>query len=95
LEMKRALFVPQQYVLRTYVPLLNLNAYRVKRKIHPEMRGSQVGHQVKYPLPNPCSRTMDLGSTQPVTGMNTRNLPGGKWRPARKTDLTAIGEPTV
>jgi hypothetical protein len=28
--------------------------------------------------PNPSSRTMALGSTQPLTEMSTRNLPGGK-----------------
>jgi hypothetical protein len=34
---------------------------------------------------------MALGSTQPLTEMNTRNLPGGKGRPALKADtLTAI-----
>jgi hypothetical protein len=27
-------------------------------------------------LPNPSSRTMALGSTQPLTGMNIRILPG-------------------
>jgi hypothetical protein len=27
---------------------------------------------------------MALGSTQPLTGMSTRNIPGGKGRPARK-----------
>jgi hypothetical protein len=26
---------------------------------------------------NPSSRTMDMGSTQPLTEMSTRNLPGG------------------
>jgi hypothetical protein len=37
-----------------------------------------------------------LGSTQTLTEMSTRNLPGGKGRPARKADnLTAICEPTV
>jgi hypothetical protein len=30
-----------------------------------------------FNLPNPFSRTMDLGSTQPLTEMSTRNLPGG------------------
>jgi hypothetical protein len=36
------------------------------------------------------------GSTQPLTELSTRNLPGGKGRPARKADnLTAIYEPTV
>jgi hypothetical protein len=29
----------------------------------------------------PSSRTMALGSTQPLTEMSTRNLPGGKGRP--------------
>jgi hypothetical protein len=39
---------------------------------------------------------MDLGSTQPLIEMNTRNLPGGKGRPACKNDnLTAICEPIV
>jgi hypothetical protein len=39
---------------------------------------------------------MDLGSTQPLTEMSTRNLPGDKGRPARKADNhTAICEPIV
>jgi hypothetical protein len=39
---------------------------------------------------------MALGSTQPLTEMSTRNLPGGKGWPARKADnLTAICEPIV
>jgi hypothetical protein len=43
---------------------------------------------------NPPSRTMALGSTQPLTEKSTRNLPGGKGRPARKADnFTAICEP--
>jgi hypothetical protein len=35
-----------------------------------------------FNLPNPSSCTMALGSTQPLTKMSTRNLPGGKsgWR---------------
>jgi hypothetical protein len=33
---------------------------------------------------------MALRSTQPLTEMSTRNLPWGKGRPARNTDLTAI-----
>jgi hypothetical protein len=36
---------------------------------------------------------MNPGSTQPLTEMSTRNLPGGKGRPMRKADkLTAICE---
>jgi hypothetical protein len=39
---------------------------------------------------------MTLGSTQPLTEMSTRNLPGDKERPARKADnLTAICKPIV
>jgi hypothetical protein len=46
--------------------------------------------------PNPSSRTIALGSTQSVTEMSTRNLPGGKGRPARKADnLTAICKPII
>jgi hypothetical protein len=46
--------------------------------------------------PNSSSRTMALASTQPLTEMSTRNLPGGKGRPACKANnLTAICEPTV
>jgi hypothetical protein len=40
--------------------------------------------------PNPSNRTMSLASTQSLTEMSTRNLPGGKGRPARKSDITAI-----
>jgi hypothetical protein len=41
-------------------------------------------------------RTMALGSIQPLTEMSTRNLSGGKGRPARKADnFTAICEPII
>jgi hypothetical protein len=47
-------------------------------------------------LPNPSSRSMALCSTQPLTETSTRNLPGGKGRPARKADkFTATYEPIV
>jgi hypothetical protein len=49
-----------------------------------------------FNLPNPSSRTMDLGSTQPLVEMSTRNFPGGEKRPARSADnLAAIYEPNV
>jgi hypothetical protein len=39
---------------------------------------------------------MALGSTQPLTEMSTRDLPGGKGRPAVNADnLTAICEQIV
>jgi hypothetical protein len=46
--------------------------------------------------PNPSSRTMALGSTQPLTEISPGNFPVGKGRPAREADnLTAMCEPTV
>jgi hypothetical protein len=30
-----------------------------------------------FSLPNPSSRSMELGSTKPLTEMSTRNFPGG------------------
>jgi hypothetical protein len=46
--------------------------------------------------PNPSSRTMALGSTQPLTEMGTRNIPGGNGRPTCKANkLTAVCEPIV
>jgi hypothetical protein len=44
-----------------------------------------------FNFPNPSSRTMALGSTQPLTEMSTRNLPGGKkWLVTRADNLVAI-----
>jgi hypothetical protein len=49
-----------------------------------------------FNLPNPSSRTLALGLTQPLGEICIRNLPGGKGRSARKADnLTAICEPIV
>jgi hypothetical protein len=49
-----------------------------------------------FNLPNSSSRIIALGSTQPLTEKSTRNLHGGKGRPARGADnLTAIREPNV
>jgi hypothetical protein len=57
----------------------------------------QVTDEVDFfNVPNPSSRTMALGSTQPLTEMSTRNLPGGKKQLARKADnLAAIYVPNV
>jgi hypothetical protein len=38
---------------------------------------------------------MALGSTQPLTEMSTRNLPGGKERPGGADNFTDIYEPIV
>jgi hypothetical protein len=49
-----------------------------------------------FSWPNSSSRTVALGSTQPLTEMSTRNLPGSKGRPVCKADnLAAIYGPTV
>jgi hypothetical protein len=49
-----------------------------------------------FNLRNTSSHTMVLGSTQPLTEMSTRNLPGGKKRPAHRADnLAAIYQPNV
>jgi hypothetical protein len=49
-----------------------------------------------FNLPNPSSRTMALGSTQPLTEMSTRKFPGGEKRPAGRADnLAAIYEPNI
>jgi hypothetical protein len=41
-----------------------------------------------FNLPNPSSRIVALGSTQNLTEMNTRNLPGGKS--GRRIGLTTL-----
>jgi hypothetical protein len=49
-----------------------------------------------FNLLNPSSRTLALGSTQPLTEMSIRNLNGGNKRPARRADnLAVICEPNV
>jgi hypothetical protein len=49
-----------------------------------------------FSLLNSSSRTMVLGSTQPLTKISDRNLPGGKRRPVGKADnLAAIYVPNV
>jgi hypothetical protein len=45
-----------------------------------------------FNLRTPSGRTMALGFTQPVTEMRTRNIAGGKERPARD-NVTAICYP--
>jgi hypothetical protein len=49
-----------------------------------------------FTLNNRSSRTMILGSTQPLTGMSTRNFRVGIKRPGHRADkLAAICEPNV
>jgi hypothetical protein len=57
----------------------------------------QVPDEVEFiHLPNPSNHTEVLGSTQSLTEMSTRNLPGIKKRPAHRVDnLAAVYEPNV
>jgi hypothetical protein len=66
--------------------------YATSRKVAGSIPDEVIGF---LNLPNPSSSNMALGSTQPLTEMSARNLPGGKRRPARESDLTAICEPIV
>jgi hypothetical protein len=72
-----------------------LRHYATSRKIV----GSSPDEVDFFNVPNPSSRTVALGSTQPLTEMSTRNFPEGEGvqgLPARKADnLTAICEPIV
>jgi hypothetical protein len=70
-----------------------LRHYATSRKVAGSIPDEVVG---LFNLPNPSSRTMALESTQPLTEMSTRNLSGGKGRPARNSDkFTAICEPII
>jgi hypothetical protein len=67
--------------------------YATRLKIAGSISDEVIGF---FNLPNPSSRIMALGSTQPLTEMSTRNLPGGKGRTACEADnLTAVCEPIV
>jgi hypothetical protein len=91
--------------LNSLLTLINLTLTKLPARV---ARGSVVSGGWKvtgsisdevigvFNLPNPSSRTVALGSTQRLTEMSTRNLPGGKGRPACKTDnLTAFCEPII
>jgi hypothetical protein len=82
---------------KSVIPLLNVKVsicghYTTSQKV----AGSILDVIGFFNLPNPSSRTMALGSTQPLTEISTRNLPGSKGRPERGADnLTTICEPIV
>jgi hypothetical protein len=70
-----------------------LRHYAASRKVAGSIPVEVIGF---FNWPNPSSCTMAVGTTQSLTEMSTRNLPGGKERSARKADsLTAICEPIV
>jgi hypothetical protein len=60
-----------------------LRHYVTRRKV----AGSILDEVIEFfNWPIPSSRTMALGSTQPLTEMSTRNLLGGEGRPAHRAD---------
>jgi hypothetical protein len=70
-----------------------LGHYAKTRKIARSSPDDVIGC---FNRPNPSSRTMALKSTKSLTEMSTRNLPGCKGRPARRTDnFTVICEAIV
>jgi hypothetical protein len=70
-----------------------LRQYATRRKVAGSIPDEVIGF---FNSLNPSSHIMAPGSTQPLTEMSTRNLPGGKGRPARGADnLTANCEPIV
>jgi hypothetical protein len=74
-------------------PVAYLKHYATSRKVAGSIPDEVIG---VFSWSNPSSRTMALGSTQPLTDLSTRNYPGGKGRPMLKADnLTAICEPIV
>jgi hypothetical protein len=98
------------YALKTYKNIYRMNSLRFYREargsvvvwgIILQAGRSRVRFAMRwifffFNLPNHSGCAMNLGSTQPLTEMSTKNLPGGKARSARKADnLTAICEPTV
>jgi hypothetical protein len=55
-----------------------VGAYLVEALCYkPEGRGFESDEVKFFNLRNPSGRTLALGSTQPLTEMSTRNLPGG------------------
>jgi hypothetical protein len=72
---------------------VNIRFYATSRKVAGLIPHEVIGF---FDWPNPYSRNMALGSTQPLREMSITSLTGGKGRPGRKADnLTAISEPIV
>jgi hypothetical protein len=70
-----------------------LSHYATSQKVAVSIPNEVIGF---FNSPNPSSRTMALGSTQPLTEMSTWNLPGGKGLSACGADnLIAIYGPIV
>jgi hypothetical protein len=66
--------------------------YATGRKVAGSIPGEVIG---VFNWPKPSSRIMALGSTESLTEISTRNLPGGKGRPVCKADTTTVCDPIV
>jgi hypothetical protein len=72
------------------------NGLQKENSASQKVSGSCPNEVDVFNLPKSFSRTMALGSTQPLSEMSTRNILGGKGWPGLKADkLTAICEPIV
>jgi hypothetical protein len=70
-----------------------LGHYATSRKFAGSISDEDIGF---FNSLNPSSPTVTLGSTQPLTEMSTRNLPGGKgWRALKADKFTAVRESNV
>jgi hypothetical protein len=79
------------YFLYLYLHYVSINAWTFFSRVRFPMRSLDSSN-----WPNPSSHNTVLGSTQLLTEVSTRNIPGGKRRPALKADsLTDICEPIV
>jgi hypothetical protein len=70
-----------------------MSHYATKREVAGSIPDEVIGF---FNWPKPSNRIMTLESTQPLTEMSTKTVPGGNGRQERKADnLTAICEPIV
>jgi hypothetical protein len=63
-----------------------LRNYATSRKVAGSIPDEVIGF---FNWRNPSSRIMDLGSTQPLTEISTRNIPGGQWAAGGRVRLTS------
>jgi hypothetical protein len=97
----RSFFLTSFQIISNYLPVSKLRRQPVVQLRHYATSWKVTGSIFEEAIDifnwtNPSSHTMALGSTQPVTEMSTRKLPGGKGRPARNpNNLTVICEPIV
>jgi hypothetical protein len=71
----------------TKILLKRLRHYATSQKVVGSIPDEVIGF---FNWPNPSSRIIALGSTEPLTEMSTSNLPGGKGRPAKAVNLTVF-----